>query len=167
MKKLLLASCTLIGLLLMLSTSSLAQTHEGRIQIGPGLAYAGDFENVGISVDGYYTINEDFRAGAAFTYYFHKNEVNNYAIDINGNYIFYREEQLMAYGLAGLNVLIWTIDTDLPDGADESGSELGLNLGAGIEYSLDFANLFGELKYAGIGGNADQIVIGAGLRFDI
>src|SRR5699024_1950132 len=167
MKKLLLASCTLIGLLLMLSTSSLAQTHEGRIQIGPGLAYAGDFENVGISVDGYYTINEDFRAGAAFTYYFHKNEVNNYAIDINGNYIFYREEQLVAYGLAGLNVLIWTIDTDLPDGADESGSELGLNLGAGIEYSLDFANLFGELKYAGIGGNADQIVIGAGLRFDI
>ncbi len=162
MKKVILTSCLLFGLLVTLNMNSYAQ--EGRIQVGPGLAYGGEAENLGISVDGYYTINEEFRAGAAFTYFFPKNDVNQYAFDLNGNYIFHNEEELMAYAIAGLNIFSWNYDIE---GVDDSDSELGLNLGAGIEYALDFGNLFGELKFAGIGGDADQIVLGAGVRFDI
>ena len=174
MKKLLLTSCAIFGLLLAFNTSSYAQ--EGRIQVGPGLAYGGLVENLGISVDGYYTINEKFRAGAKLTYFFPDKEefpggevsYNYFAVDLNGNYIFHNEDQLMAYGIAGLNILSVSVDAE-GDGfsGSDSESELGLNLGAGVEYALDFGNLFGELTYAGIGGNGDQLVLGAGVRFDI
>jgi|SRR5699024_1588087 len=166
MKKLLLTSCAILGIFFFSNTQSFAQTQQGQIEIGPGLAYGGKSGDLGISVDGYYRINENFRAGAAFTYFFSENNTTNIAIDLNGNYIFYEENQLMAYGIAGLDIFIWSIDID-SDIVDASGSELGLNLGAGLEYALDFGNLFGELKFAGIGGNYDQLVIGAGIRFPI
>lgn len=174
MKKLLITCCAVLGLLLTFNTTSLAQ--EGRIQVGPGLAYGSEVENLGISVDGYYTINEQFRAGAALIYYFPDKEefsggeitANYFSIDLNGNYIFHSEDQLMAYGIAGLNILSVSVDSDI-DGASGSSSEseLGLNLGAGAEYAMDFGNLFGEIKYAGLGGDADQLVLGVGVRFDI
>jgi hypothetical protein len=47
-----------------------------------------------------------------------------------------------------------------------SGSETGLNIGAGGEYKVGFGSVFAELKLAGIGGNADQLVFGAGVRYD-
>jgi opacity protein-like surface antigen len=177
MKKIILTSCFLLGLLLTFNTASYAQ--EGRIQVGPGLAYGNEAENLGISVDGYYTINEQFRAGTALTYFFpDKTDVpgggelsyNYFAIDLNGNYIFHREEEFMAYGIAGLNILNVGADVEGADGTDydtDSNTELGLNLGAGIEYGVDFGNLFGELKFTGIGGDYDQLVLGAGVRFDI
>src|SRR5699024_6757073 len=110
MKKLLLTSCAIFGFLLLFSSSSLAQ--QGRIQIGPGLAYGTEVEKLGISADGYYTINEQFRAGIALTYFFPESndfgdnsiDINYFAVDLNGNYIFYNEDQLMAYGIAGLNI---------------------------------------------------------------
>ncbi|MCW9708252.1 hypothetical protein [Fodinibius salsisoli] len=164
MKKIIFTSCLLFGLLLTFNTSSHAQ--EGRIQAGPGLAYGGEAENLGISLDGYYTINEEFRAGAAFTYFFANDLYSSYAIDLNGNYIFHNEDELMAYGIAGLNIFTYSWDSDVA-GVDDSESEIGLNLGAGLEYNVDFANLFGELKFAGLGSDANQLVLGAGLRFDI
>lgn len=47
-----------------------------------------------------------------------------------------------------------------------SDSETGLNLGIGGEYKMSFGSVFSELKYAGIGGAADQFVFGAGVRYD-
>ncbi|TVP98335.1 MAG: hypothetical protein EA359_18435 [Balneolaceae bacterium] len=47
-----------------------------------------------------------------------------------------------------------------------SGSETGLNIGIGGEYKVGFGSVFAELKFAGLGGNADQLVLGAGLRYD-
>ena len=164
MDKYIRTSCLIIGLLLTFTISGYAQ--QGRIQLGPGLAYGGEAENLGLSVDGYYNINEQFRAGAAFTYFFPEDDISHYAVDLNGNYIFHRDQQWMAYGIAGLNIFTYHWDTDL-EGADDSESELGLNLGVGAEYTVDFGNLFGELKLAGIGGDANQLVLGAGVRFDI
>jgi opacity protein-like surface antigen len=48
-----------------------------------------------------------------------------------------------------------------------SGSESGLNLGAGAEYKVNFGTIFGELKLAGIAGDADQLVFGAGVRINL
>lgn len=164
MNKYIRTSCLILGLLLAFNMSGYAQ--EGRVQLGPGLAYGGEAENLGISVDGYYTINEQFRAGAAFIYFFPEDNINHYTVDLNGNYIFHREEPWMAYGIAGLNIFTYSWDSDV-EGIDGSESELGLNLGAGVEYTRNFGNLFGELKLAGVGGDANQLVLGAGVRFDI
>lgn len=49
--------------------------------------------------------------------------------------------------------------------SEYSASETGLNLGIGGEYKISFGSVFGELKYAGIGGDADQLVLGAGVRY--
>src|SRR5690625_2111284 len=164
MKKIIRISYLVFGLFLAFNLSNYAQAQDGRIQIGPGLAYGNEAENLGISVDGYYTINDQFRAGAAFTYFFPENDVTHYTIDLNGNYIFHQDEQLMAYGIAGLNIFTYSWDIA---GSDDSQTELGLNVGAGIEYALNVGNLFGELKLTGIAGDADQLVLGAGIRFDI
>ena len=47
---------------------------------------------------------------------------------------------------------------------DSSETEIGLNLGTGGEYALDFGSIFSELKWAGVGSDADQYVISAGVR---
>lgn len=148
------------------TTSIVAQ--EGLITVGPGLAYGSEVENLGIKVDGYYTINEQFRAGLDLTYYLPDSEngvdVNYFGFNINGHYIFYNEDGLTAYGLAGINILRIKVEAN---GFSNSDSETGLNLGAGVESAQSFGNLFGELKLAGLGGDADQLVIGAGVRFPI
>src|SRR5699024_10830439 len=100
MKKILLTSYAIFKFLLLLSSSSLAQ--QGRMQIGPGLAYGTEVEKLGISVDGYYTINEQFRAGLGLTYFFPESndfsggsiDYNYFAVDLNGNYIFHNEDKL-------------------------------------------------------------------------
>lgn len=164
-----LSKYTLLTVILVFITGSseiLAQ--EGTITVGPGLAYGSEVENLGIKVDGYYTINEEFRAGLDLLYYFPDSEggvdVNYFGFNINGHYVFYNEEEITAYGLAGINVLRVKAEFN---GNSNTDSEAGLNLGAGIEYAQDFGDLFGELKLAGLGGDLDQFVIGAGVRFAI
>lgn len=170
MKKLLSIGCLVLGMMFISTTAIMAQ--DGQIKIGPGLIYGSEVESLGIKVDGYYSINEEFRIGVDLGYYFPDKttifgtefKTNYFAINLNGNYIFYNEDELMAYGLAGINIL--SISTSV-GGTSDSASETGLNLGAGLEYALDFGSLFGELKFAGIGGDADQLVLGAGVRFSI
>jgi hypothetical protein len=91
-------------------------------------------------------------------------DINFFGFNINGHYIFYSEDKLMAYGLAGINILRSKVEAG---GFSASNSETGLNLGAGVEFAQDFGNIFGELKLAGLGGDADQLVIGGGVRFPI
>lgn len=186
MKKLL---TILFVTLLLFGTSSFlntaeAQTEEGDIKLGVGLAFGsgvgafGSLDNdIGIRVDGYYTITPEIRAGADFTFYFPKSEgdvdLTVWELNFNGNYIFVDEDGFMAYGIAGLNITGLTVDVPSVDtgfgtfGGSSSESEFGLNLGAGLEYALDFADLFAEAKLGNLGGNADQFALGVGLRFGL
>ncbi|MFO7799768.1 outer membrane beta-barrel protein [Rhodohalobacter sp.] len=189
MKKLLaiiFATALVIGTSSITNTAS-AQTEgsvqEGDIKLGVGLAFGSGVgfasldNDLGIRVDGYYAINSDIRAGADFTFYFPKSEgevdVNVWELNLNGNYIFIDEDDLLVYGLGGINITGISVDTPTVSsggqtfGGSSSDSEIGLNLGGGIEYALDFADLFGEIKLGGLGGDADQFVLGAGLRFPI
>ncbi len=180
MKKLL---AILFVTILIFSTSSLfssasAQTEEGDIVLGAGLVFgsgigAGELDNdLGIRIDGYYTVTPEIRAGADFTFYFPDSagefDLTVWELNFNGNFIFLDEDGLMVYGIGGLNIT--GISQEFPTSSgtrSTSNSELGLNLGIGAEYTLDFADLFGELKLGGLGGDADQFVLGAGLRFPI
>lgn len=167
MKKLLFSGVLIIGFIFFSSTQATAQDADSDVKLGVGLIYGNQIENLGLRADGYYRVNDEFRAGVALGYFFPDNttfgDVNWFEIDFNGNYILNQEDDLMLYGLAGLNFLIQTVNFDA--GGSESQTELGLNLGGGLEYKVDFGSIFGELKFAGIGGDADQLVLGGGLRF--
>src|SRR5699024_11416719 len=110
-----------------------------------------------------------FRAGLGLTYFFPESndfsggsiDYNYFAVDLNGNYIFHNEDKLLAYALAGLNIFRISVDSDIDAGSATgsyscSSSEVALNIAAGAEYALDFANLLGELKYDALGDDSDQ-----------
>ncbi len=177
MKKLLSLSIALIFSISNFNQAE-AQTQQAdpfnqQVKVGIGLAFAsgiGAFGSVadndfGIRVDGYYPIRPLIRVGGDFTFYFPKSEgdftLTVWELNFNGNYLFLQEDELTLYGLAGINIT----GLNFSNGGSESDSEVGLNLGAGVEYPLNFANLFGEFKFSGIGGDADQFVLGGGLRF--
>lgn len=174
----------LLGLSMMFGAAAHAQTEEGDIKLGVGLVFGsgvgfGGFDgssldnDLGIRVDGYYAITEVIRAGGDFTYYFPKSDgpvsTNVWELNLNGHYIFMEEDELILYGLAGINITGLSVDYDDNEffGGSYSDSEFGLNLGGGVEYDLDFADLFAEAKIGNLGGNANQFVLGVGLRFSL
>lgn len=172
MKKLLTVGLLVIGLTFLANTNLYAQGEAGDISIGGGLGYGTEIESLGIQAGGVYVINEQFRGAVDLIYYFPNDsfgyDITWFEINANGHYLFVTEEDLIAYALGGLNFA--TLNYDYPDnqffgGGSVSETEIGLNVGAGLEYNLDFAKLYAELKYAL--SSADQLVISAGLRFGI
>lgn len=165
MKHIIKISGLLIALFILTTSTSFAQS--GDINIGAGLIFGTEIEQPGIKADGYYTINEEFRAGVDIGYFFPDNfpggDINWFEFNLNGNYIFASEDELSAYALSGLNFSSLKIDFD--NNGSSSNTEIGLNIGAGGEYALDFGALFAELKY--VISDADQLVVGAGVRFKV
>lgn len=169
-------------IVLLMATVSTSYAQSGDIDLGVGLLFGSGVTGIdpvdndlGIKVDGVYTINEDFRAVAGFGFYFPHEEggfkQTIWELNFNGNYLFTSEDDLNFYGLAGINITGISFDQEQQNfngmtfGGSSSSTEFGLNVGAGVEYDLDFAGLFGELKY--VLSDADQLAIGAGLRFGI
>lgn len=172
MKKLLSTACLIIGLIATTGINGFAQ--QGNISVGGGVMYGSGAaqgssslnNDIGLIVDGHYAITDNIRAGAGFGYFFPKSEGNGEftvtEFNINGHYLFLNELSYNVYGLAGVNITSFKAESN---GFSASTSETGLNIGIGGEYGIGFGNLFGELKYAGLGGNADELVLGAGVRF--
>lgn len=179
MKRLISVVMLMVGLFLSLNDSIKAQDLKvgGGLVLGTGVFEFDDLDNdLGIRVEGLYYINEEIRTSADLTYFFPKSEgdvdASLLGVNINAHYIFYNKEELTAYGLGGLNIAVVTIDTPsqtVPGfgtfGGSDSETEVGLNLGGGIEYMLDFVDLFGEAKFGGLASDADQFVLAVGLRF--
>lgn len=160
----------------------MVNTADAQIEIGGGLvlgtgAYgdgAGDVNNdLGIKVEGRYDITDQIAAGADFTFFFPKDEsgveFKISTLNLNGFYDFLNEEDYALYGLAGLNFAFWEITIPSVGGFFSGGSvsdtEVGLNIGAGGEYKLDFGNLFGEVKY--VISDLDQLVLAVGVRIPV
>ena len=146
-------------------------------QVGGGLVYGSELENLGLKVQGVYPIQDQIRAAADFTYYFPEDvgpyNIDFYTLNANGHYMFEMEDQeFNVYGIAGLNFAIQsipeqTIQVGFGQTTTIGGTEsaLGLNLGGGIEYPVDFGNIFGELKYTI--SDFDQVVFAAGVMIPI
>jgi outer membrane immunogenic protein len=156
------------------------QNSHAQIGLGAGLAYGTEIESIGLQLGGTYLINENFRAAADIIYFFPKTEGDGdfevetkwFEFNANVHYIFFEDDSMNAYGLAGLNYLRWSVETptvSVPGfgsfGGSASGSEIGLNLGIGGMINLDFAWLYGEAKYTI--SEFDQLGIAVGLRFAI
>lgn len=141
----------------------LHSTATAQISVGGGLGYGEGIEEIGLKVDGIYTINEDFRAGADIIYFFTGDGITFWELNLNGNYLFVNDDDMNIYAIAGLNYARQSFDAG--QFGSMSNSELGLNVGAGLEYDLGFASIAPEIKYAL--SSLDQLVISAGLRFPI
>ncbi len=157
-----------LGLGLLLVFAYTPDTHaqvveEGDITAGGGLTlttgagFSGEF---GISVNGFYSITDEIRAGAEFNLFF--GDFAPTVFNIDGHYIFKNEDGLVLYGLAGLGYWSWSWDG--PWGS-VSASTTGLNLGAGLEYDLGDFLLFAEPKLNTIGGTPLNVSGGLRMRF--
>jgi|SRR5699024_6686554 len=164
MKKTIFICIFALGAFLTINVSnSYAQTNK--IRVGAALSY-GTQSNSGVALgaNGYYTVTDNIDVGADFKYYLGAPEHTTFwGINFNGHYRFDTEGEINPYALAGINITNWSVDIG-PFG-NAGGSKVGLNVGGGAEYPLDFGAVFGEAKY--ILSTYDQLVISAGVRFSL
>jgi hypothetical protein len=165
----------LLGVVALIPTTASAQ-----LWFGGGLVYGAEIENLGIQANGHLVVNEEnkLRIGADVTFFFPEKataagievKTNLFAINVNGHYMLVNAELLVLYAIGGLNLSFVTFDVDGPASElvflnNGSETELGLNIGGGVEYEVPFGRIFGELKY--VLGGFDQLEIAAGVRIPV
>lgn len=150
-----------------------AQEAEQGLLLDAGVGYGNEIEALGIKVGAVYQINEQFRAAADGIYFFPGEdsfglEFNWLEFNANAHYFLANQERLNLYLLSGLNFAKLFSDNEnikLPSGDSTDKIYVGLNIGAGADFSLGSINAFVEGKYAL--SSAHQLVMSAGLRIPL
>lgn len=150
-----------IAILLIAVIALSSQESNAQVKAGVGAAFGSEIEQVGIQGDLHYRLTgaPAIQVGGGFIYYFPKDDVNFYEVNINGGYIFYEEYMFKSYLYTGLNYANSSVDTA---GGSVSDSAIGLNVGVGAEYDFGGVLGFGDLKY--VVSDYDQPVFSIGLR---
>lgn len=148
-----------------------AEPQQDEQNIGVGVVYGAEIERLGLQLSYFYFITAALAIGGDLTFFLPesvsfggiKTTASFYTLNVVAHYMLYTSIIMRAYVLGGLNYAIFRFKTK-GNGFNESSSssEIGLNIGGGIEYALAVGFLFAELKY--ILGDADQLVIAAGYR---
>lgn len=115
---------------------------------------------------------DSWRSTVSGNYYFKKDGVSCYDVNLEGNYIFDMSDKVRLYPLAGGRLAFWHADNLEVSGwhydrDDKTHYEIGFNLGRGIDYLLsDHWGLNAEVKYQYL-KNASQVmfVASVGYRF--
>ena len=169
------AFMAVFALFTFLSTEASAQ-----LWFGGGLVFGSEVENLGLQANGHLVVNEEnkIRVGADITYFFSDKassgdlevKTNIFAINVNGHYMLVDSDLLILYALAGLNFGFVNVEVSGPGSQfaelfDTNDTEIGLNAGGGVEYTVPFGRIYGEVKY--VLGGFDQLVIGGGVRIPI
>jgi len=154
---------------------SLSQIASAQISVGGGLAYGTNIEEIGIQVGGTYVLNEEMRVGGDFIYWLTESnefaDVTFFEINANFNYIFFEEEDLVIYAIGTLGLHRASVDSNVDLGGfggfdvSSSETELGLGVGAGLEYDLGSVLLYVEPRLFLSG--FDQLSLAAGARIPI
>ncbi len=143
-------------------------TQVGDLTLGAGLSYGtsvGHLGNseIGVTLQLYYGIIEEVRAGVEYTYYFiGENKLGASEFNLNGHYFIRNRDNLIIYGLGGLNLSRINADSDV--WGNISSSDIGLNAGIGLEYDFGNFSLFAEPKFTLGGWNQFMTTVGAKLR---
>ena len=157
-----------------------------QVKVYPGLVFGSEIETAGITVGAEFFVTDKVSITPDFILYFPNKEssiiggsrieVKSKLWELNGNvhYYFVNKSNISFYGLGGLNYSHAAVsykETDVDDGEIEAqfeadDGEVGINLGAGANFPVgrNFTP-FAEIKY--VAASTDQLVIGAGLKFDI
>jgi outer membrane protein X len=133
-------------------------------------AASGDIDEVGIGGIGEFKVAKKVTISPQFILYFPEDrgdrDVNYLEVNVNANYYFYNKDIFEFYGLGGLNFTRRHIDYDNNGWNDNDDLEIGLNVGGGINFEVNKSFVpFSEIR-ATI-GDFDQIVISAGLKFNL
>lgn len=143
---------------------------KGEKSIGLNLNYGTEIESVGLGARFQYNLTDQLRLAPEFTYFFEKDYLSEWDINLNAHYLFPMQDNLKLYPLAGLLITHWSADFDFNFGwasGSFSGSEtkVGVNLGGGIQYDINPVLMVnGEIKYC-IVSDFDQAVISAGIAY--
>lgn len=123
----------------------------------------GDIDQIGIGGVAEFKVATRFTLSPQLILYFPEDDFHALEINFNGNYYFYNHDVFSFYGLGGLNFARVAYRGPGPDGHD---SEVGLNLGGGINFEIGktFAP-FSEIRLTI--GDYDQLVLTAGLKFNL
>ncbi len=150
---------------LILSCNLFAQSFDSsKLRAGAGLAYATDIENIGININGVYAFNEKWEGAFGFTHFFkNKYDASYNAFDFDAHYVFHQQDDKMNfYGIGGLNIT--SVKVDMGAAGNYTDSEVGLNLGVGMNYLLtDKLNLAPEARFTII--DDTYFRIGASLQY--
>ena len=135
----------LIAALMLMSVGAFAQ-EAGKFAIGANAgiaAYGNEYNPFGVGAKAQYSITENFRAEAAFNYWFPKHDAGIMDIDLNLQYLIPIVDKLYIYPLVGAN-LGMTHGDAFKDIFDKQQTIFGLQGGAGNTYSSEY-----EMKYDG------------------
>lgn len=158
-------------------SSQVMAQDQGQIRIGGSLALGskagindtGNKLGVGINVGGDYFVIDNLSAGLSYTYFFNSSYTINgidisqriSSVNIDGKYYFLNDP-VNVYGLLGLSIASATVKVN---GTSSSSSEVGINLGAGVDYPInDKLSLNGQLKY---NSPFEQLEINLGVFYTI
>jgi hypothetical protein len=159
---------------------------QAQISVGGGLWYGTDINNLGISVNGKYDINEQWAAAPSFTYFLEKDYLKWSVLDLDVNYAITELENVGSlYGIGGLAITFWKvdfgndyhIDTDMEEygdydfgyddfASDASSSDIGINLGVGLKIAAsENLAIAPEIKYTI--SNGGYLRVGAKIFFGL
>lgn len=159
----------LVSIGLVFNNDVLAQGAPAK-RIGFFLAAAGgDVDMIGLGGVGEFRVAEKVAISPNLIFYFPEErgggDLSFFELNINANYYFYNQDIFEFYGFGGLNYTRVKWDWDGP-GGDNTDGEMGLNLGAGLNFELGKNFIpFSELRVTV--GEFDQFVFSAGLKFNL
>ena len=120
-------------------------------QAGAGITYGADVKSLGLMIETEYFFNKDLAISPDLIIYLSQ----GWELNLNGTVFLVGIDDLMIYGLGGLNFSTFSKIT-----------KMGINIGAGANFDIgEKVTPFAELKY--ILGGFDQLVLGFGLRLPV
>lgn len=167
---------TLICVAIMGIGCASAQAEKGDMAIGANIVYGSMIKNAGFGARVQYTPLDHIRAEFGVNYFFQKDYVSMWDVNLNGEYLIgLLNNKLYVYPIVGLSFAKASVDNkglnkDLSDVLEEKvnidgDKAFGLNLGAGVEYRLtDHIGVTLEYRHS-IMKDIDQGVIGLGANY--
>ncbi|NRB63160.1 MAG: outer membrane beta-barrel protein [Saprospiraceae bacterium] len=156
----------------------LCTTTFAQISISGGLSYGLEIEKLGIFARGSYDITDQLRGNATLNFFLGESagveglaaiKTSLWAINLDGHYFLLDQDNFSVYALAGLNIASVRVkfedNTGFIGNFNSSTTDLGINIGAGIELPLEKVFPFAELKY--VVGGYDQLTIMLGARYPL
>ncbi len=155
MKRILLVLCVAL-----LSIGASAQD-KGDMAVGANFSYGSDIGNPAIGAKAQYYILDRFRAEAAANYWFKKDDVTYFDINVNVHYLFNLNTTSYIYPLIGVSYLGYS------SSVLSNGGNFGGNIGVGVQYNLSSRIGIGaEVKYQFI-KDYGQAVLSVGATYKL
>lgn len=151
----------IIALMAFVGMSAYAQSEKGDMAAGVNVSYGTmeGYNNLGIGGKFQYNLTDAIRIEPSANYFLKKDYVSMWDVNVNVQYLFNVAEKLTIYPLAGATMVGMKWE------GGEGDSEIGLNVGAGVEYKLtEKLGLNFDYKYQMV-SELDRSVLSLGVVF--